>query len=224
MARTSSELFAAIAAGDAERVKVILAEDPELALVRDDDGVSALMQARYRNDRASMDAIVGLVPELDLFEAAAFEDLDRLTELLAYDPAAIEAYSGDGFSALHLAGFYGREGAARLLLAHGADVDARGHGWMTGTPLHSAASGSRTEVARALLDAGADPDARQAGGWTPLASAAHNGNAELAGLLLRAGADPAAVNDEERSVLDLAREHGDAATLDRVREALRGRG
>ncbi len=224
MARTSPDLFAAIAAGDTERVKALLGGDPELAVARDDDGVSALMQARYRNDRASMDAIVSLVPELDLFEAAAFEDLDRLTELLAYDPAAIDAYSGDGFSALHLAAFYGREGAVRLLLAHGADMDARGRGWMTGTPLHSAASGSHAEVARALLDAGADPDARQAGGWTALAGAAHNGNAELAGLLLRAGADPAAVNDEGRSVLDLAEERGDAATLERVRAALRDRG
>lgn len=223
MARTSPDLFAAIATGDTELVKRLLDEDPELALARDGDGVSALMQARYRNDRASMDAIVGLVPELDLFEAAAFEDLDRLTEILADDPAAIDAHSGDGFSALHLAAFYGREGAVRLLLAHGADLDARGHGWMAGTPLHSAASGSHTAVARALLDAGADPDARQAGGWTALAGAAHNGNAELTGFLLRAGADPAAVNDGGRSVLDLAKERGDAATLDRVREALRGR-
>ena len=224
MARTSPELFAAIATGDTELVKRLLDEDPERVLARDGDGVSALMRARYHNDRGSMDAIAGLMPELDLFEAAAFEDLDRLTELLSYDPAQVDAYSGDGFSALHLAAFYGRGGAVRLLLAHGADVDARGHGWMTGTPLHSAASGSHTAAARALLDAGADPDARQAGGWTPLAGAAHNGNAELAGLLLRAGADPAAVNDEGRSVLDLAQERGDAATLDRVREALRVRG
>ncbi len=224
MARTSPELFAAIATGDTQLVKSLLDEDPERALARDGDGVSALMRARYRNDRASMDAIAGLMPELDLFEAAAFEDLDRLTELLAYEPAQVDAYSGDGFSALHLAAFYGREGAARLLLAHGADVDVRGRGWMTGTPLHSAASGSHTEVARALLDAGADPDARQAGAWTALAGAAHNGNAELTEVLVSAGADPAAVDDEGRSVLDLAERSGDTATVACVREALRGRG
>jgi uncharacterized protein len=223
MASTSQDLFTAIASGDDGAVRALLNEDPALAVARDPEGVSALMRARYRNDRLSMQAIAGCVPELDLFEAAAFDDLDRITELLAYDPAQVDAYSGDGFTALHLAAFYGRERAARLLLAHGADTDARGRGWMTGTPLHSAASGGHTEVARALLDAGADPDVRQAGGWSALGGAAHDGNAELVDLLLRAGADPAAVDDEGRSVLAIAEERGDQATLQRLRDALRDR-
>ena len=224
MASTSGDLFAAIDTGDGSEVRAILARDANLAGSRDGDGVSALMRARYRNDRTMMDAIIARLSEFDVFEAAAFDELDRITELLAYGPALVDAHSPDGFTALHLAAFYGREAAARLLLAHGAQVDARGRGWMTGTPLHSAASGRHTNVARVLLQAGADPDARQGGGWTPLAGAAHNGNAELVGLLLDAGADPAAVNDEGRSVLALAEDAADPATVEGIREALGERG
>jgi ankyrin repeat protein len=178
------------------------------------------MRARYRFDRELVDAVRDRVDELDVFEAAAFGDLERLTQLLGTDPGAATAYSGDGFTALHFAVFFGQPTAVRTLLAHGAEVDALGRGWMTGTALHSAASRARTDAVRILLEAGANPDARQSAGWTPLHSAAHNGDAASAELLLAAGADPTATNDEGRSVLDLATEKGDAATIERIEAAL----
>ena len=52
MASTSAELFEAIEADDADRVRALLAEDPSLAGARDGHGVSALMRARYRSTRA----------------------------------------------------------------------------------------------------------------------------------------------------------------------------
>lgn len=213
MTSTSSEFFAAIEAGDAARARAILSEDSTVAIARDEHGVSALMLARYRGDRALTDAVLVHVSTLDLFEAASFGELDRITELLAYDPALIDGFSGDGFTALHFAAFFGGPESARLLINHGADPDAHGRGWMTGTALNSAASAGHVDTAGILLAAGADPDARQAGGWTPLHAAAHGGNAELARLLLEAGADPAALNDEGRSALDLARESADPDTV-----------
>jgi ankyrin repeat protein len=179
------------------------------------------MRARYRMDRGLTEAVLETAPDLDAVEAATFGDLDRLAVLVT-DAAAAGRYSADGFSLLHLAAFFGKPDAVALLLERGADVDARGRGWMTGTPLNSAASARHADVVEILLDAGADPDARQAGGWTPLHSAAHNGDAETAGLLLGAGANPAAVNDEGTSVLQMGEEHADAATLERIRAALRG--
>ncbi len=86
------------------------------------------------------------VDRLNVFEAAAFGDLDRLTELLAEDPELVGVMSGDGFTPLHLAAFFGQADAVRLLLARGAAVDRNGTGWMTGTPLHAAASGSGTRA------------------------------------------------------------------------------
>ena len=189
---------------------------------RDAEGVSALMRARYRCDRGMIEAVQSRVPEMDLFEAAAAGDLDRLTELLSDRSLPVAAPSGDGFTALHFAAFFGRAEAARLLVVHGADVDARGTGWMTGTPLHSAASGKHTEVVGVLLEAGADPDVRQSGGWTPLHSAAHNGDAASVRLLLDAGADPAVTNDEGTSALEMAQASGDDATVAAI-EAPRAR-
>jgi uncharacterized protein len=213
MASTPDELFEALEAGDVGRVDAMLNSDPSLASARDASGVSALMRALYRFDKALIEAVKRRVDILDVFEAAAFGDIDRLTELLGDEPSFVTSYSGDGFTALHFAAFFGRPDAARLLLERGADVDARGRGWMTGTPLHSAASAGHVDVVQILLAAGADPNARQSGGWTPLHGAAHNGDVATAALLIAAGADVTAVNDDGASVRSLAQESGDAATM-----------
>ena len=220
MASTSEDLFAAIEAGDVARVRSMLEAMPALASARDGEGVSALMRARYRFDRAMVEAVQSRVAEMDLFEAASAGDLDRLTELLVYDPASVDGRSADGFTALHFAAFFGQVAAARLLVTHAADVDALGTGWMTGTPLHSAASGSHADVVEVLLEAGASVDARQSGGWTALHSAAHNGDVASARMLLAAGADATAVNDEGVSVLAMAEAGGDVALVAAIRDAL----
>ena len=211
--------FEAIDSGDADRVRSMVSAEPELASARDAQGVSALMRARYRFDTALLDAVMSGDPALDVFDAASIADLERLRQLLDADPSLAAAFSGDGFTALHFPAFFGGVEPARLLIERGA-VDARGRGWMTGTPLNSAASGRHADVARLLLDAGAHPDARQASGWTPLHSAAHNGDLELVELLLARGADPAAANDDGVTVLSMAEEGGDADVVARVRAAL----
>jgi ankyrin repeat protein len=217
MASTSDGFFAAISDGDVDRVRALLATDPSLATARDEHGISALMQARYRSDRGLTGAVKAHVDELDVFEAASFGDLDRLATVLAADPSAVAARSGDGFTALHLAAFFGQADAVDLLLARGAEVDARGTGWMIGTPLHSAASGRHLEAARRLLDRGADPNARQARGYTPLHAAAHNGDAALTALLRGRGADPGLTTDDGKDAFAYAEESGDAATTDALR-------
>jgi ankyrin repeat protein len=220
LASTARELFDAIEANDAAAVRQLVAADPSLAAARDEHGVSALMRARYRSDADVIAAVLERVDALDVFEAAAFGEVDRLAALVDADPGLIASYSGDGFTALHFAAFFGRPDAVRFLLGRGAEVDAFGRGWMTGTALHSAVSRAHADLARHLLDAGANPNARQSHGWTPLHSAAHNGDAASLDALLDAGADPVATNEEGRSVLELAEESGDAATIERLRSAL----
>jgi uncharacterized protein len=219
MASTSEDFFAAIEAGETDRVRASVEADPSLATSRDAEGVSALMRARYRFDDALVLAIRSHVPELDLFEAASFGDMQRLEGLLESDPASAAATTGDGFTALHLAAFFGHPDATRLLVRHEADVDAPGTGWMTGTALHSAASARHADVVAVLLEAGADPNARQSGGWTPLHSAAHNGDLEIITLLLDAGSDPTAVNDEGVSVLEMVRRSGDPESVGAIEAA-----
>lgn len=220
MASTPDDLFTALEAGDAGAVETILDEERSLASARDASGVSALMRALYRFDPGLVEIVKARAGAFDVFEAAALGDVDRLRSVLDDEPSRATAYSGDGFTALHFAAFFGHPNAVSLLIERGAEVNAFGRGWMTGTALHSGVSRLRSEVVRVLLDAGANPDVRQSGGWTPLHAAAKNGDLVSVELLLEAGADAAARNDEGRSVEDLANESGDDATIERVRSAL----
>ena len=92
------------------------------------------------------------------------------------DPAAAHVRGpADGFTALHLAAFFGGAAVARRLLDAGADPDAVARNPMAVRPLHSAVAGGQVEVALALIAAGADVGARQRHGWTPLHGAAQAG-------------------------------------------------
>jgi uncharacterized protein len=219
MASTPDDVFGLIGQGDVDGVRALLAEQPWLAAERDDEGVSPLLRARYRMDKGMVEAVRGHVDRLNVFEAAAFGDLDRLTELLAEDPELVDAISGDGFTPLHLAAFFGQADAVRLLLARGATVDRNGTGWMTGTALHAAAAGSHASVARMLVEAGADANNRQRHGYTPLHSAAANGDLESVELLLESGADASATNDDGDTALALAERAGDLVIVERLRDA-----
>ena len=53
MASTEDDLFALIAAANVRGVRALLEDQPWLATDRDDDGVSALMRARYQLDRGA---------------------------------------------------------------------------------------------------------------------------------------------------------------------------
>ena len=219
MARTD-ELFAAIQAKDVARMRALLEEESSLATARDGEGVSALLRARYTLSRDVVEAIRSRVSESDAFEAAAFGDVDRLAEIIDARPAVVDERSGDGFTPLHLAAYFGKDDSVRLLLDHGADPNAVGTGWMTGTALHSAVSARHPNVVATLLDRGADPNARQAGGWTPLHGAAHNGDLETTELLLAHGADATAADDEGRTAEDHANERGDPGTVAAIRAAI----
>lgn len=220
MPSTREELLAAIDAGDVARVQAIVDADPRSAMVRDGEGVSALLRARYRSDEAMVEALLPSAGDLDVFEAVTFGDLDRVTELWIFDPAIVAARSGDGFTPLHLAAFFGQTGSVDFLLERGAEVDALGAGWMTGTPLHAATSGHHADVIALLLGAGAQADMKQSGGWTPLHAAVMHGDERSTRLLLDAGADPTAVNDEGVTVLALAEGSGNADVLEMIVVAL----
>jgi ankyrin repeat protein len=221
---TSAELIEAVAAGDAARVAALVAADPSLANARGEDGVSALMLARYRFDRAVSDALLAADPELDPFEAATYGFVDRLRARLDEDPAAATAYSPDGFTALHHAAFFGKAEAARILLGAGASIHAATRNELANQPLHAAAAGRHIEICRILLAAGADVDATQHGGYTPLHEAAQHGDDEMVELLLSAGADPRIVSEDGRLAADLAEAAGHHDVARRLREVAASRG
>ena len=215
---TDAELIAAVNDGDAGRVAELIDARPELATSRDLRGVSALMLARYRLDRAVTDALLQADPELDVFEATALGYVDRLRARLDEGPAAASARSADGFTALHFAAFFGKAEVARILLQAGSDVNAVADNEMRVQPLHSAAASRHLEVCRLLLAAGADVNARQAGGFAPLHAAAQNGDPELVELFLSARADPNALTDAGGTPAATAEAAGHVDVARRLRE------
>src|SRR5215471_18631606 len=93
------------------------------------------------------------------FEACEKGDVVILSDLLAKDPTLVHTEKVDadygGWTGLHTAAQAGRVEAVRLLLAHGADPNAREAGDNT-YPLHWAAARKSVDIVRALLDAGGD--------------------------------------------------------------------
>jgi ankyrin repeat protein len=167
--------------------------------------MSKALAALYEGD---LDTAVALLPpdgELTVFEAAAFGRVDRLREVLTADPRLATALSDDGFSALHLAIFGRQEGAVRVLIEHGADLNQLSTGAIAQVPpLGTAAFVRSVPLARVLLDAGADVNGQGAEGFTALHAAAHNGDVELTRELLARGADPALEDSRGRTPADLA--------------------
>ena len=205
---TAADLLSAVRTDDADRVAAILAEDPSLASARGEDGISAVLLSRYRFCRPVTDALLAADPELDVFDAAALGYADRLRDGLAADASLATTYARDGFTALHLAAFFGKAEATRMLLDAGADVRAWSRNDLRVQPLHSAAAGRHHEVCRLLVAAGAELDSRQAGGYTPLHAAAEHGDTELVELFLSAGADPAAPGPDDETPADTAERAG----------------
>ncbi len=216
---TEEDLIRAFNEGDSARVREIVVQHPDLARVRK-DGVSLLLQARYRNDRPMTEAIRTAGAPLDIFEAAAFDDVPRLKGLVRDDPALAISWNGDGFTALHLSAFFGGVEGARVLLDAGAELDVVSRNDFSVYPIHSAAAG-RVPVALLLVERGADVNVKQRHGWTPLHSAARNGSDALVDALLAAGADPAATNDDGVTAADLAREAGHDAIVERLQATAR---
>jgi ankyrin repeat protein len=209
-------MFDAIDAGDEARLAELLATEPGLAGERDDDGVSAALHARYRDNHDAVAQLLATDPDLDIFDAAGLGWPDRLADLVAADPGLASAFASDGFTPLHLAAFFGGVEAARLLIANSAPPNAVSRNPMQVMPLHSAAAGGHDEVARLLVAAGADVNARQLHGYTPLHAAAQNGDAEMTEMLLTAGADPAARTDDGQTAADIAAVAGHAEIAARL--------
>lgn len=197
-------LFEAIARGDVATVRSILADDPSRAGARDARGVSAVLQARYHRQDMALHALLAARPALDVFEAAALGDLERLGAALDEDPARVGAFSPDGFTPLHLAAYFGQRATTALLLDRGADPQAASTNDARLQPLHSAAASGRCDLVALLLEREAPPDGQQQGGFTALHAAVKRGDMEMVGLLMDHGADPALKDDEGHDAVSYA--------------------
>ncbi|MGO9863338.1 MAG: ankyrin repeat domain-containing protein [Terriglobales bacterium] len=147
-------------------------------------------------------------------QAAGKSPLQVLTKRLKDNPEYVRSKKGEGVSTpLHTAVHDGHKDEAELLLAHGADVNAKDNdGW---TPLHEAAT---RDVAELLLAHGADVNARNTDrdndGMTPLHFAAVMGKKDVAEVLLAHGANVNAKNGKFETPLHLAAYKGDRGVVE----------
>jgi uncharacterized protein len=208
---TADDILTAARAGDATRVGTLLDDDPSLVNVTAENGDSLLIAALYRGHMDVVNLVRTRGADLNIWEAAAVGDIERVVALLDADPSLVRGYSHDGWTPLHLAAYLGYPGTVEALVARGADVTARSRNDLDNEPLHTVMAGAQVRaVVETLIAHGANVNARQHGGYTPLHEAAGNGNLDLAELLLARGADVNALTDDGKSPLALAAEQGHA--------------
>ncbi len=199
-----SRFFDAVRSGDVETMQALAEADPAVVSSRDERGIDAYMAARYARQTQAAEWLLCHGFVCDVFSAAVAGNAARLTELLSQDSSLAAGYSSDGWTALHLAAFFGSGSAAQALIAAGANVNARSRNAMQNTSLHAAAAGKSLELVRLLLANRADVNAIQEGGWTALHAAAQNGDTEMALLLISLGARVKAAANNGQTPLDLA--------------------
>ena len=207
------DLFKAIDVADETRLREILSADPSLASSRSSDGVSAILFTLYLAKYDLTKALLEHEPDLDIFDLAALNMSDLLQAQLEQEDGDIDRLSGDGFSALHLACFFGSLETAALLVEKGANVNIHADNMSDLRPLHSACVAGQGAIVALLLKAGAKVNIIQSGGYTPLMAVASLGNDPVVDLLLEYGADKTVKSDDGRTAADFAEAAGFEALL-----------
>ena len=158
-----NELYEAVRAHDQARVQAAVAADPSLAIF------AAAMQGETPGDTARIEELLAANRSLvsavspdgwTPLHLAAFFGAEDDARALLNKGASASARSTNAMQNLPLhAAAAGRHAAiVKLLIDHGAPVDARQHGgW---TALHSAAQNGDVAMAETLVSAGADVSAR----------------------------------------------------------------
>jgi ankyrin repeat protein len=152
---------------------------------------------------------------------------ERVRALLAESPELVRART-EGGTALHLAAIANDRPLVDLLLAAGADLNARDDTYQM-TPIGWANEEGHVDMVLYLFERGAEVDLHQAaayglvervrefvkgsrrqinsvvGGWTPLQLATVWGHPDVVELLLSRGADPLVRDPFGRTTLEIAR-------------------
>ncbi|TKB95281.1 ankyrin repeat domain-containing protein [Pedobacter cryophilus] len=197
-----------IIAGDEIAVKDYLLSNLSAINELTSHGVSPLMLSCYFKKPEITTILIELLDEITLFEASAAGKFDVVAHEIFKKPEKINDYSDDGFTALGLAAYFGREEVARYLVLKGADVNLSSKNGYHVFPLHSAVAGNHLNISRMLIENGAIVNVAQMSGVTPLHSAAQNGSVEIIILLLEKGAKVDIRMEGGKLPSDLAKEKG----------------
>jgi ankyrin repeat protein len=220
----------ATATGDLNKVRALLDVDPTLLGSTDGDGNTPLhcacistppsftrpvAVARFLLDQgANVNARnnYGFTP-LHLACNGRSPDSELIQRLIV-NGADVNARLDRGLTSLHWAASSGDLKAAKLLIDHGADLNAYDNGCY-GTPLQMAINSCpKEEMAVLLVERGAKLNQKFSFGNTELHLAALKGYADLARVLVGHGADVNAANEYHHTALYYAAKHGYRRTTD----------
>lgn len=203
---TVDDFFAAIRAGELNRVKALLDSDRSLASAKNESGVSAVLTSVYSGRTEIRDLLLAGGATLELQDAAALGRLDRAQEIVEANPALAHSLSADGFPVVALACVFGHIEVARYLAQKGANINAVATNGTGYNALTGSVAGGHAEIAKWLLESGANANYRYGAGYSPLLTAAANGRLDILRLLLAHGADANAKTNDGKSAISLAEE------------------
>jgi ankyrin repeat protein len=152
------DVFEAAATGKTDRLRDLIAKDASLANTYSPDGFTPLGFAVFFAQPEAVKALLDAGAEVNL----------PSRESMKVTPLASAAAAK-------------QTEIARLLIAHGANVNARaasGH-----IPLHEASANGNVELVKLLIDSGADINAKSDEGKTPLDFATEHKRPEVIALL-----------------------------------------
>lgn len=152
------DVFEAAATGQTRRLRDLIATDPSLVNAYNVDGFTPLGLAVFFNRAEAVNKLLDAGTDVNLPSRESMK-----------------------VAPLHSAAAAKRNEIAHVLLARGANVNARAANDMT--PLHEAAANGNAELATLLLEHGADVNAKTTDGKTPLDYAREHNRAEMIELL-----------------------------------------
>lgn len=166
--------------GNLARVKQILEEHPDLLNVSATWKETPIEAATQMGNRTIIDYLLEKGAPVDFFTALVLAQLERVRSDLASDPGLATSRGVHDLPALYFAAIGGNVAAADMLLAAGADVNAKAE---AAAPIHGAVMGGNREMVSFLLESGADASLPDYKGRDARSLATEMGRAELAKLI-----------------------------------------
>ncbi|PEF45743.1 hypothetical protein COC98_11640 [Bacillus anthracis] len=133
---------------------------------------------------------------------------EQVVGFIKTNPSAVNEFSEDGWTLLHLAAYFGQKEIASFLLESSADIHIRAKNENENTPLQAAIANKQSELVAFLIEKGSEVNVMQSGGWTGLHEAALLGNEEIIMLLLENGANKKIKKNDVKTAYDIALEKG----------------
>lgn len=212
----STELMAAVEAGDSNAVRDVLSRGGHQYVNTHGSygsGSTPLYDAAQKGRIDLVRVLVSAGAELDLLvnnasplhAAAQTGNADVVSELIRLGANKDIARPDNGATPLHVAAIFGNVPVVNALIGCGVNANSLKHDGET--PLHIAASFSSGFGAMvALIASGADVNARKENGETPLHSAAKAGHVAAVRALIDAGAEVTATTLDGKTPVMLAEE------------------